>query len=599
MSRWLDPALRGLVALKLRGRARVGWRRLRTPKGLLFGLCGGALFVLWLAGLVLRLAHGAAPTLEVADTRAIASVAIVLYAMFAVTANLSWRGLYLPRSEVERLFSAPVGRRELVRYRMLGMFVPTTFVALFVGIVTAARVATPLAGFLGGALVVLTTTVLGQGAALVAAREEGALARLLARVPGGLPRLLGALGLGAVLLLLLFASELGPTKRTSIVRNGQRIELDLEDLGPLGARPGRGAAVAPRGSLDGQATRRFTEFARHPATRVATAPAYPFAAAVSAPTLAAATPWLVASLLILLLSFEVVARLRVDYREASLATTREVEQRLERLRRGQFGAAGGEVRVPRGWRVPWVFGKSPLGAVLWLQSAKLVRQGRSALTVALLTSVFGVFVGVWALPDAGAGTMALAVLGVAYLSSGLRFDFRSELDRMERLRAWPLAPWQVFVAVILPVTMFVAFFVTALLGVRGYVLGDLSLEVLTVMASTPLVAFLWVALDNAMFLLFPVRFVPGQGGALQHSGRALLMVALRLALLAAVSLVAFAASLASVWVGEQLELGPAVLGGLAGTSALMVLIATAAGLARFGGWSLARFDPSHAALAPG
>ena len=36
---------------------------------------------------------------------------------------------------------------------------------------------------------------------------------------------------------------------------------------------------------------------------------------------------------------------------------------------------------------------------------------------------------------------------------------------------------------ILPVTLFVAVFVTALLGVRGYVLGDLSLEVMTVMGS--------------------------------------------------------------------------------------------------------------------
>lgn len=599
----LDPALARLLVLKLRGRWRAALRRLRTPKGCAFGLVGGGLFVLWVAALVVRLTNGAARTtsaasLPASDAVAMAQVAISLYALFAVTANLSWRGLYLPRAEVERLFAAPVSRRALVRYRLLGMAVPSTFVAVLVGVMAAARVPAPWAGFCGGVLVVATATILGQGAALLAAHEGGAIGRVVQRVPGGFPRIIGALGLAAVLLLLMFGEELQPARGSAIVRNGEIIEIDLEDALRRSRRDEFGFEQITAGTAGG-ALGRLVEVARHPAARVLTAPAYPLAAAVAAPTFVAALPWLALSLAITLLCFELVVRLPIDYREASLSTSRDVERRLARLRRGQFGAAAGDGRTLVGWRVPWVFGTSPFGAVLWLKTATILRQGRGTLAVASITTAIGVLVGVTLLPERGVGTASLVVMGVAYLASGLRFDFRAELDRMQSLRAWPLAAWQVFVAVVLPVTLLVACFVCIVLGVRGVVLGDLSLEVLGAMCATPLVAFLWVALDNAVFLLFPVRFVPGMGGALQHSGRALLMVLLRLVLLAVAGTAAagmgMLASAAALW----LDLGPAVVAGATISAATLTLVGFAALLAAVGGHALRRFDPAEASLASG
>jgi hypothetical protein len=599
----LDPALARLLVLKLRGRSRAALRRLRTPKGCAFGLVGAALFALWVAALVVRLTGGGAratsgAALAPSDGVALAQLAITLYACFAITANLSWRGLYLPRAEVERLFAAPVSRRALVRYRLLGMGVPSLFVAGLVGVMAAARVTAPWAGFCGGVLVVATATVLGQGAALLAAHEGGAVGRFVQRVPGGLPRLIGALGLAAVLLLLMFGEELLPTRAGALVRNGEVIEFDLDGVLRRSGRGELGLEQLADPSTGGTLGR-CVEFARHPVARVVTAPAYPLAAAVAAPTFVAALPWLVLSLSIVLLCFELVVRLPIDYREASLSTSRDVERRLARLRRGQFGAAAGDGRTLVGWRVPWVFGTSPFGAVLWLKSATILRQGRGTLAVASITTAIGVLVGVTLLPEPGVGTASLVVMGVAYLASGLRFDFRAELDRMQSLRAWPLAAWQVFVAVVLPVTMLVSCFVCIVLAVRGIVQHDLSLDVLGAMCATPLVAFLWVALDNVVFLLFPVRFVPGMGGALQHSGRALLMVLMRLVLLAVAGTAALGvgmlASAAALWLG----MGPAVVVGATISAAALTLVGFAALLAAAGGHALGRFDPAEASLASG
>lgn len=583
----LDPALWRLLALKRRGRLRLAWRRLKTPRGLVFGLVGALLFVLWIASLVLRLREGAVAP-RGGDPHASAALAIGVYALFAVTANLSWRGLYLPRPELERLLSAPLARGALVRYRLLGMALPTAFVALFVGLVTASRVPTPTAGFLAGVLVVCATTSLGQGAALLAARPDGRIARALGRLPGGAPRVVGALGLAGVLLALLFADELAPSRDfTTIVRDGEVLVVTQDQ-----------ALDDPREDVAGMAGR-LAAIASHPVTRALTAPTYPFAAAAAAEDLRAAWPWLAASLALVLALFELVARLPIDYREASLATSQDVERRLARLRRGQFGAAAADAGALRGWRVPFWLGAGPFGAVVWLKTAALLRQGRSALAIATVATSVGVVFGVTVLPEGLPGTAALVMLGVAYLASGLRFDFRAELDRMQVLRAWPLGSWQVFVAGVLPVTAFVALFLTVMLAVRGAVVGADGLETLAAVCATPIAAFLWIALDNAVFLLFPVRFVPGTGGALQHSGRALLMVLLRVLVLGGVGLVATLTGVAASIVAEWLGLGLAVVHGAMVSAAALTLLGVAAGLAALGGYALSRFDPAEAARAAG
>src|SRR5690606_35530425 len=48
------------------------------------------------------------------------------------------------------------------------------------------------------------------------------------------------------------------------------------------------------------------------------------------------------------------------------------------------------------------------------------------------------------------GTTLISLMGTAYLCAGLKFDFRGRLEQMDLVKVWPLPPWRIFLATILP-----------------------------------------------------------------------------------------------------------------------------------------------------
>ena len=58
-------------------------------------------------------------------------------------------------------------------------------------------------------------------------------------------------------------------------------------------------------------------------------------------------------------------------------------------------------------------------------------------------------------------------------------------------------------------------------------LTSFSVGVFAVIAILPMFVFNWSALDNSVWLIAPIRTLPGQEGALVHAGRSLLIVLLR------------------------------------------------------------------------
>ena len=63
--------------------------------------------------------------------------------------------------------------------------------------------------------------------------------------------------------------------------------------------------------------------------------------------------------------FEITARLRVDFREASIQTSSDIAVRLKRMGRGGFGQ-GAVPQFAAARRVPWLFGRGPGGAIAWM-----------------------------------------------------------------------------------------------------------------------------------------------------------------------------------------------------------------------------------------
>jgi hypothetical protein len=306
--------------------------------------------------------------------------------------------------------------------------------------------------------------------------------------------------------------------------------------------------------------------------------------------------WLAVCVAIWTVGFELTARIPVDFRELSLATSADVAKKLNRVRRGAFGASGGSVsKGTLGWRVPWIFGRGGFGAIAWLKLASIVRKARGTLlvsggVVALVTLMMtAAFDGPTA-AEIVAGSAMLAIIGTFYLCAGLRFDFRTDLELMEQIKAWPVRPTLVFLATLLPEVMLVSAALYTGIFVRAALTSRFHPAIVAVLAFQPLVTLAWVALDNAVFLFSPVRYSPGQEGALQHMGRSLVLMLLRFVLLAVAIVVAGVPGFLVYWpLDPSFDGEPAafVAGGIACWFGLLFVDTL---LVLLGGQMLRRFD---------
>ncbi len=589
------PPLWLLWRLKLKGRFRLIARRGRTLGGFVSLLVGVLLLILWVGSIVLRSSY-VERTVDPPSVELV-RLGLMAYLAFVAFSSLSFRGVYMPRPELERLFSAPVERRSIVRFRMFGamlMALPFTFiVALFL----SPRFASPWAAAMGLALTIPAASVFGQALSLLASRTGGFAERVLGGVPPLALRLVGALGIIGIFAFLSFgpgietSTDVELRRLTEQIAANQAAERDSRvPFFPDTSYPKLPVPLPETGVFG-----RLNEVASSPLVRTATLPLFPWAKAIASPSLAQALPWLGAIMVLLAALFEAVARLPIDFRESSLRTSKDMERKLARMRGGQGGAgAFGLSRKAKGWRVPWLAGKSPMGAVIWVRTAWLMRQARGTLLIVLVVAVVGVVVGIRVFDTAVSGPATLGLLATVYLASGVRADFRTDLDRMESMRAWPIAPWKVFVGTLLPGVTLTSLVVAVMLLVRAAALGQFGTDLWVVVAMTPFLAYVWTAVDNAVFLLFPVRFIPGQGSALQHTGRGFLLVMLRMMLLVgALFLAVGGAYFLHEFVADNGYGRPTLALYLAGAWVIAVGCLLLALLTVFGAWALARFDVSR------
>ena len=590
-----DSPLLLLWWLKMKGRVRLLTRRARTPGGAVSLFVGVALLLLWVGSIILRSSY-VERTTDPPEVHLV-RLGLAAYLAFVAFSSLSFRGVYMPRPELERLFSGPIKRSSIVRFRMLGamlMALPfTVIVALFAG----PRFASPWPAAFGLALTIPTASIFGQGLSLLAAKTGGLGERLLGRIPQTLFRMVGALGIIGLFVFLSFGPGIENSSDAEFWRAQQervQRERTQNDYVPFGARvPSSEEMQSP------SVFQRLNDVAASPVVRTLTLPLHPWAKAIASPTLSQALPWLALIGGLLAMLFELVARLPIDFRETSLRTSKDMESKLARLRGGQGGAgAFGLSRNARGWRIPWLAGRSPMGAVVWVRTAWLIRQARGTLFIVAAVAVIGIVVGVKVFYAPVSGPATLGLLATVYLASGVRADFRTDLDRMESMRAWPIPPWKVFVATLLPGVSLTVMVVTVMLLIRAVVLGQFGPDLWAVIALAPFLAYVWTAVDNAVFLLFPVRFIPGQGSALQHTGRGFLLVMLRMMLLiGALALALGGAYFLYEFVADHGFGRPTLALYLAGAWVLVVGCSLLTLLTAFGAWALARFDvtrvPAH------
>jgi hypothetical protein len=193
----------------------------------------------------------------------------------------------------------------------------------------------------------------------------------------------------------------------------------------------------------------------------------------------------------------------------------------------------------------------------------------------------------------GAGLLSL--VGTLYLCTGLRFDFRQDLEHMELVKSWPLAPSAIFLATILPEVALVSLLLFLGILARAVATGGYHWALFLIVGFQPLATLAWVALDNAVFLYAPVRYTPGQEGALQHMGRSILLMLLRVTLFTVV----FFVTAVPIWIvigiyqwAHSDLFGFSFEGSLAAAAGIswLALCAIDGGLVLLGGRMLRRFD---------
>ena len=161
---------------------------------------------------------------------------------------------------------------------------------------------------------------------------------------------------------------------------------------------------------------------------------------------------------------------------------------------------------------------------------------------------------------------------------------------MGSIKAWPLRPWRLFLATILPEVLLVCALVILGILARSAIIGSLSTSTIGVILAVPVVATLWIAVDNAVFLVAPVRFVPGQGNTMHHTGRAMVMVFVRILLVAGLGTLCTLAALGVGMAADHSDVEPLFRALLMAAAVVLILMGSVAGMIGLGGWALARYD---------
>jgi hypothetical protein len=330
-------------------------------------------------------------------------------------------------------------------------------------------------------------------------------------------------------------------------------------------------------------------------------PFRPWARAMTATDAGGFFLWIGIATVIWVVCFELVARIPIDFRELSLDTSADIAKRLRRYGRGKTGASGWDVsKRAAARRIPWLFGRGPFGAIAWRKSCSILRKARGTLLTGAL--IIGLLTLVSTLLDADVlggedralagllGPALIAMVGTMYLCAGLRFDFREDLEQMEAMKAWPMPPWRLFLATLLPEVVLVSLFVAAGITARAVFTGDLHPAQLLILAVVPLIVLTWTAIDNAVYLYAPIRYTPGQDGALHHTGRAMILMVLRMLVFGVVSLGLLAALGISLLLEFFLDLQGPTVGSLMAGLGLVTLLAEITVLIWIGGRMFRRFD---------
>lgn len=526
-----------LMALRAKSWGRSLARNLRTIRGIVLALVGLGILGMWLW------AMSQAPSdsnMSPEELRQQAPVWLVAYCLITVLLSKGERGIYFNPAEVQFLFAGPFTRRQLLLYKILSNALFGLFYTLFFTILFRVHARWGVAAYVGLYLTVLFLQLFTMALGLIAV-WIGSQAYTQAR-----RWLLVALGIGAAVFLFRASQDAGGGGLRGILEHFSDTEFWKTGTAPLRwfveaflVEPGDWLELARWGGL-------------------------------------ALTLTLLCALLILLLD--------AQYLESAAATSERVYATLQRMRRGEavtveWSSRGGTA----GWGLrmfPWWGGVGPMA---WRQTTTALRSlGRLALVVLLMGSMLlGPLFAAGRKQDP-MGALLLTTGMLLWLSLLLTtlvpFDFRGDLDRMDVLKALPLASWRLVLGQLLTPVIILAILQSLTLLVLGIMeVVEAWVVFWGIACAVPLNMFLF-GMDNLLFLWFPSRIWATNPADFQALGRNVVILLVKTTAIVVAGAAAIGAGFLGWFVsGAQAQVGIAagwvVLTGL--SVALLPLVASA------------------------
>jgi ABC-2 type transport system permease protein len=283
-------------------------------------------------------------------------------------------------------------------------------------------------------------------------------------------------------------------------------------------------------------------------------------------------------------------KLDADYLESAAAISQKIYEQLQRSKQGggiALPASQGSLkfRVPR---LPWLGGAGPLA---WRQILTAVRTSQYAIIISLLIGV-GLFIIASSVPKGGPeAEMVTPSMGIGilvYLSfifaMQLPWAFRGDIDHMDCLKSLPVSPLALVAG---ELAGGVALLWTIQLVLLAIMLATGSSPLLTSATAALLLPFdlLMLTASNLVFLIYPVRMMPGTSADFQFVGRMMLFMLLQMLILVPSLGVPAGFGAIAFWISGFSWPAFAV-------TAWLVLVAELLPLLMLLAWTFIRFDPS-------
>lgn len=502
----IESPLVYLTVHSIRNQIRVRLRRLRQPRYLIATVLGVGYFWFVIMGAAFR--RGESRSMPAVPAQLKIGLSLGAAMLMFVVAVFAWimpggrrPALAFTRPEVQNLFTAPISRRRLIRYRVLRSQIGALIGSLIVTVLfRPGRLASGLMVFAGLAIIMATLNLYSTGVSL---------SRASAGARNWLPRTI------AVAAVAVIAGTLAIHWNDFLAafRNA-----DFTELVRLGSTGAAGVVLWP-----------FRTLAQLPL-------------ADSPRTFFLALPW---ALLLLVLNYVWILRTDVPFEEASA----ELSEKIEKIRRQGLGA----LRKPsRPTKTP--FHLAPIGrpetAIVW---KNLIAMGRVLSWTVLLR--FAPMLVIFALAISRGerettGFLAIVSLMVAGFTILLgpqmtRRDLRQDLNALATLKTWPIrgaglvrgeimAP-----AIVLTTIAWLALIVAAVLSTNTPFAEDFVSRwslLAGAMFVVPGIVLAQLVAQNGLAVTFPswVSIDPRPGGVDAMGQGMLVMLAVLLALVVAI-----------------------------------------------------------------